>query len=78
MDLQADINWIHQEIDKVQDPDLLQTIKGILRFGSKKSAYLNNEKQTFIEGFQESIEQVKLHQKGKIKLKSAKQVLDEL
>lgn len=30
MDIRADINWIHQEIDKVNDPDFIEKIKRLL------------------------------------------------
>ncbi|MGG7034745.1 MAG: hypothetical protein ACI7YS_06065 [Flavobacterium sp.] len=31
MDLQADIKWIHQEIDKVKDPDFIDKLKFLLQ-----------------------------------------------
>ncbi len=31
MDIKADINWIHQEIDKVKDPTFLQKLKHLLQ-----------------------------------------------
>ena len=27
MDIQAEINWIHQEVDKVKDPNFLEKLK---------------------------------------------------
>ncbi|PCE63162.1 hypothetical protein [Sediminicola luteus] len=30
MDLQAELKWIHEEIDKVNDPTLVRAIKAIL------------------------------------------------
>jgi hypothetical protein len=30
MDIQADINWIHQEIDKVKDPTFVEKLKRLL------------------------------------------------
>ena len=36
------------------------------------------EQQEWIDGLKESLEQVELHQQGKIKLKSFDQLLDEL
>jgi hypothetical protein len=30
MDLQAEINWIHQEIDKVKDPTFVEKLKRLL------------------------------------------------
>ena len=31
MDIQAEINWIHQEIDKVKDPSFVQKLKHLLQ-----------------------------------------------
>ncbi|WP_281240172.1 hypothetical protein [Flavobacterium praedii] len=31
MDIQAEINWIHQEIDKVKDPSFIEKIKHLLQ-----------------------------------------------
>lgn len=30
MDIRADINWIHQEIDKVKDPNFIEKMKRLL------------------------------------------------
>lgn len=30
MDIQAEINWIHQEIDKVKDPTFVEKLKRLL------------------------------------------------
>ncbi len=30
MDIQAEINWIHQEIDKVKDPSFVDKLKHLL------------------------------------------------
>ncbi|MEL1241338.1 hypothetical protein [Flavobacterium flavipallidum] len=30
MDIQAEINWIHQEIDKVKDPNFVEKLKHLL------------------------------------------------
>lgn len=30
MDIQAEINWIHQEIDKVKDPSFVDKLKNLL------------------------------------------------
>ena len=35
MDLQSDIKWIHQEIDKVKDPTFLEAIKNMLKYRNK-------------------------------------------
>ncbi|CAD0005612.1 hypothetical protein [Flavobacterium chungangense] len=31
MDIKAEINWIHQEIDKVKDPSFVQKLKSLLQ-----------------------------------------------
>jgi len=31
MDIQAELNWIHQEIDKVQDPSFVEKLKHLLQ-----------------------------------------------
>ncbi|SFC81285.1 hypothetical protein [Flavobacterium phragmitis] len=31
MDIQAEINWIHQEIDKVKDPSFVEKLKHLLQ-----------------------------------------------
>ncbi len=38
MDLQADLKWIHQELDNVKDPMLLEAIKNILKYRKKVSS----------------------------------------
>lgn len=37
MDIQAELNWIHQEIDKVNDPTFLQKLKTLLKSRQKSS-----------------------------------------
>jgi hypothetical protein len=39
---------------------------------------LTTEQQEWVDDLKESLRQVELHQQGKIKLKSARQLLDEL
>ncbi|MHC0448366.1 hypothetical protein ACWA1F_23390 [Flavobacterium sp. 3-218] len=31
MDIKAEINWIHQEIDKVKDPSFIEKLKHLLQ-----------------------------------------------
>ena len=31
MDIQAELNWIHQEIDKVKDPSFVEKLKTLLQ-----------------------------------------------
>ena len=37
MDIQAELNWIHQEINKVSDPTFLEKLKTLLISRQKKS-----------------------------------------
>jgi hypothetical protein len=37
MDIQAELNWIHQEIDKVNDPTFLEKLKTLLKQRQKTS-----------------------------------------
>ena len=38
MDLRADLEWIHQELDNVKDPKFIQTIKNMLKYRKKISS----------------------------------------
>lgn len=38
MDIQAEINWIHKELDEVKDATLLHAIKNILKYRSKDTS----------------------------------------
>ena len=38
MDLQADLKWIHQELDNVKDPTFIEAIKNMLKY--RKNALL--------------------------------------
>ncbi|TVQ13485.1 MAG: hypothetical protein EA361_09625 [Bacteroidetes bacterium] len=46
--------------------------------GFKKVKQISKEQKQFVDDLQHSLEQVKQHQEGKIKLQSAKEFLDEL
>jgi hypothetical protein len=35
MDLQAELKWIHQELDKVKDPTLIEVFKNMLKYRKK-------------------------------------------
>ncbi len=52
--------------------EILRNLKNV------KIKPLKSNKEKFIEGFKEAIEEVKLARAGKIKLKSARELLDEL
>lgn len=38
MDLQADLEWIHKELDKVKDPIFIEAIKNMLKYNKKVSS----------------------------------------
>lgn len=38
MDLQADLKWIHEELDNVKDPTFIEAIKTMLRYRKKVSS----------------------------------------
>lgn len=50
----------------------------INNLGFKKVKQISKNQQQFIEDLKDSLEQVKQHQEGEIKLQSAKDFLDEL
>lgn len=37
MDLNAELKWIHQELDKVKDPTFIEAIKNMLKYRKKVS-----------------------------------------
>ncbi|OFX59510.1 MAG: hypothetical protein A2046_11960 [Bacteroidetes bacterium GWA2_30_7] len=47
-------------------------------FSFVKTKPFNQEKEKFLNSISEAVEEVKLHKQGKIKLKSARELLDEL
>lgn len=38
MDLQADLDWIHRELDKVKDPAFIEAIKNLLKYNKNVSS----------------------------------------
>lgn len=38
MDLQAELKWIHKELDKVKDPTFIEAIKNMLIYNKKVSS----------------------------------------
>ena len=49
MDIQAEINWIHQEIDKVKDPNFIEKMKHLLQS-------INTPAETSVKEYNEDIE----------------------
>lgn len=50
----------------------------IKNLGLSKVTHLSKEQQEFVDDLQQSFEEVKQHQEGKIKLQSARDFLNEL
>jgi hypothetical protein len=55
MDIQAEINWIHQEIDKVKDPTFVEKLKRLLLSTNTPSEITNADYNIDIEKALESI-----------------------
>ena len=55
MDIQAELNWIHQEIDKVKDPSFVQKLKHLLLSLNSTSEATNIDYNIDIEKALESI-----------------------
>ncbi len=53
MDVQADIRWIHSELDKVKDINLLKAIKNILKYREK----VTDTKRISIEQYNKELDQ---------------------
>ena len=59
-------------------PFFMELVKSLSFVKVPDEAKLTKKQQEFVEGTKKSLEQVEQHLKGKIKLKSADQLLDEL
>lgn len=55
MDIQAEINWIHQEIDKVKDPSFVEKLKRLLLTTNSSSETTDVDYNIDIEKALESI-----------------------
>ncbi|WP_264564961.1 hypothetical protein [Flavobacterium sp. N3904] len=55
MDIQAEINWIHQEIDKVKDPTFIEKMKHLLQSINSTSEDTDLEYNLDIDNALESI-----------------------
>jgi hypothetical protein len=55
MDIQAEINWIHQEIDKVKDPSFIEKMKHLLQSINSSSDATSVEYNTDIDKALDSI-----------------------
>lgn len=61
MDIQAEINWIHQEIDKVKDPTFVEKLKRLLLTTNSPQETSNTDYNIDIEKALESIEKGNFH-----------------
>jgi hypothetical protein len=61
MDIQAEINWIHQEIDKVKDPNFVEKLKRLLLTTNASSETTNIDYNIDIEKALESIKNGHFH-----------------
>jgi len=49
MSLQADINWIHQQVDKIRDPKFLSIVKNLFEYREAKSQDVPYNDDDYIE-----------------------------
>lgn len=61
MDIQAEINWIHQEIDKVKDPNFVEKLKRLLLSTNSNAETTNVDYNIDIEKALESIKNGRFH-----------------
>ncbi len=57
MNLRADLEWIHQELDKVKDPTFIEAIKNMLKYNKKVSSQRISKEQ-YNEEINASIAQI--------------------
>lgn len=61
MDIQAEIHWIHQEIDKLKDPTFVEKLKHLLLTTNSPSEITNTDYNIDIEKALESIKKGRFH-----------------
>jgi len=64
------------EVEDKKAPALLEVLKGLSFVKTKRIK--TSKKERVLAGLKEAIEEVKLAKEGKIKLKTAQELLDEL
>jgi predicted transcriptional regulator len=74
MDLQAELKWIHQELDEVKDETLLEAIKNILKYRKKVAQPERISIEQYNKEIDESIAQIEkgefyTHQEVKERMK---------
>lgn len=61
MNIQAELNWIHQEIDKVQDPSFVEKLKHLLQSINNSTVDSDAAYNLDIENALESIKKGDFH-----------------
>lgn len=56
MDIQAEIKWIQNELNKVKDPDLIEVFKRLLKFRKKTESFTLEDYNREIKEAEERIE----------------------
>lgn len=72
MDIQAEINWIHQEIDKVKDPSFIEKMKRLLQSVNSTSEDTVIQYNLDIDSALESIKNGNFHTEDEAKAISKK------
>jgi len=72
MDIKAEINWIHQEIDKVKDPSFIEKMKRLLQSVNSTSETTVAEYNIDIENALENIKKGDFHTEEEAKAISKK------
>ena len=57
MDIQADIKWIQNELNKVNDPDLIEAFKRLLQFRKKTETFTIDQYNLELKEAENRIEQ---------------------
>lgn len=69
MDIKADINWIHQEIDKVQDPTFIEKLKYLLQ---SKNTLSKDETKAYNIDLEKALEDGHFHTEEEAKMIASK------
>ena len=67
MDIQAELNWIHQEIDKVKDPTFVEKLKTLLQSINNSGIDSDAAYNLDIENALENIEKGNFHSEDEAK-----------
>lgn len=67
MDIQAELNWIHQEIDKVKDPSFVEKLKHLLQSINNSNAESDASYNLDIESALENIKKGNIYTEDEAK-----------